>query len=111
MNMASLAELLEDFETSKVIEFLAELDLERLVHNPYILGIIGGLALLCLWMRWRILLATLLSLSGFVWLLSYTLATDTSLEGGISNDTLLVFVGGGAALVFLAIYLMFVSGE
>ena len=111
MNLASLAELLEDFETDNVVEFLKQLDLQELVHNPYILGIIGGLAILCLWMRWRILLATLLSLSGFVWLLSYTLAKDTSLEGGITNDTLGIFVCGGAALVFLAIYLMFVSGD
>ena len=46
MNLASLAELLEDFETDNVVEFLQQLDLQALVNNPYILGIIGGLSIL-----------------------------------------------------------------
>lgn len=104
-------ELLEKLETSNVVTFLQELDLQELIHNPYVLGGIAALAVLCLWMRWRILLATLLSLSGFVWLLSYTLAQNTSLEGGVTNDALIVFVIGGAAIVFLAIYLLFIRSD
>ena len=111
MDFSSAAELLEKLETSNVIAYLQNLDLQELIHNPYFLGGTAFLAVLCLWMRWRILLALLLSLSGFVWLLSYTLAQDTSLEGGVANDTLIVFVFGGTAIVFVAIYLLFIRSD
>ena len=111
MNTDTFATLLQRFETEKVVAFLQALDLQELIHDPYFLVTIGVLAIVSLLMRWRILLTTILTLSGFVWLLSYTLAQNTSLEGGISNDTLLVFVLGGAAVVFMAIYLLFIRVE
>ena len=111
MNSTSIAELLQDFETARVIAYLQTLDLQELIHNPYFLGGIGTLGIIALLMRWRVLLVTILSLSGFVWLLSYTLAQNTSLEGGVANDTLIVFVFGGTAIVFLAIYLLFIRGD
>lgn len=111
MDSTSFMELLQRFETERVVAYLKALDLQELIHNPYFLGGSGALAIVALLMRWRVLLATILSISGFVWLLSYTLAQDTSLEGGIANDTLVVFVIGGASIVFLAIYLLFIRGD
>jgi hypothetical protein len=111
MNSTSFTELLQRLETDRVVAYLQTLDLQELVHNPYFLTGTGVLAILCLVMRWRVLLVTVLSISGFAWLLSYTLAQDTSLEGGIANDTLVLFVFGGAAIVFLAIYLLFIRGD
>ena len=111
MNSTSFMELLQRFETDRVVAYLQTLDLQELVHSPYFLIGTGVLAILCLVMRWRVLLVTVLSISGFAWLLSYTLAQDTSLEGGIANDTLVLFVFGGAAIVFLAIYLLFIRGD
>jgi len=111
MNSTSIAELLQDFETDRVIEFLQTLDLQELIHNPYFLGGTAALAIIALLMRWRVLLVTILSISGFVWLLSYTLGQDTSLAGGVANDTLVVFVFGGTAIVFLAIYMLFIRGD
>ena len=111
MNFTSFMEFLQRFETARVVAYLQALDLQALIHNPYFLGGTAFLAVLCLWMRWRVLLALLLSLSGFVWLLSYTLAQDTSLEGGVANDTLIVFVFGGTAIVFVAIYLLFIRSD
>jgi len=111
MNSTSIVELLQDFETDRVVEYLQTLDLQELIHNPYFLGGTAVLAIIALVMRWRVLLVTILSISGFIWLLSYTLAQDTSLEGGIANDTLIVFVFGGTAIVFLAIYMLFIRGD
>ena len=111
MNSLSASEILKNFETENVVATLRNLDLMALVHSPYFLGGTTLLAVICLTMRWRLLLATVIGISGFVWLLSYTLARDTSLEGGMTNDTLMIFVGGGAGLVFLVIYLLFIRGE
>jgi uncharacterized membrane protein YedE/YeeE len=111
MNSTSFTDLLQRFETDRVIAFLQTLDLQELIQNPYFLGGTGALAIIALLMRWRLLLVTILSISGFVWLLSYTLAHDTSLEGGMTNSTLIVFVFGGAVIVFLAIYFLFIRGD
>jgi hypothetical protein len=111
MDLTAAKEVLEKFETSNVVAYLQSLDLQELIHNPYFLGGAAALAVLCLFMRWRVLLVTILTISGFVWLLSYTLAQGTSLEGGAGNETLVVFVGGGTVIVFLAIYFLFIRGE
>jgi len=111
MKSSAANEILESFETSNIVAALQSLNLQELIHHPYFLGGTALLAVICLLMRWRVLLTVTLAISGFVWLLSYTLAHDTSLEGGGGNDTLVLFVVGGAGLVFLVIYLLFIRGE
>lgn len=103
--------LLAKVETSAIIGYLQALDLQALVHHPYFLAGTGGLAVVALLMRWRMLLVTILTVSGFAWLLAYTLERGTSIEGGIGSETLMVFVGGGAIIVFTAIYFLFIRGE
>ena len=103
--------VLEKLETSAIIGYLQALDLQALVHHPYFLAGTGGLAVIALLMRWRMLLVTILTVSGFAWLLAYTLERGTSIEGGIGSETLMVFVGGGAVIVFAAIYFLFIRGE
>ena len=104
-------EWLKFLETDRVMAYLQALDLQSLVQSPYFLGAAGVLAVIALVMRWRVLLALTLTITGFVWLLSYTMAQDTSMAGGGANDTLVVFVFGGAAIVFVAIYLLFIRGD
>jgi len=103
--------ILEKLETSAIIGYLEELDLQALVNHPYFLYGTAALAIIALFMRWRLLLVTILSVSGFAWLLAYTMQQGTSLEGGVGTETLVVFVGGGAVIVFVAIYLLFIRGE
>ena len=111
MDFSSFLDSLKNLQTEKVVAMLQDLQVGQLIHNPWFLGTMGGLALLALIMKWRILLVTILSLTGFTWLLSYTLARGTSLEGGLQNQTLLVFVGGGAVLICIVIYLLFIKSE
>jgi len=111
LNFDSIMEFLQNFETAKVVATLEKLNLQALIRNPYFLGGTGALAILSLIMRWRLLLAVILIGSGFVALLAYTFEQGTSLEGGMANDSLMVFIGGGAVLVFLMIYLLFIRGE
>jgi len=111
MDSTSFMGLLTHFETAKVVAYLQALDLQDVVHHPFFLGGTATLAVIALVMGWRLLLITVLSISGFAWLLSYTLTQNTSLEGGGGTDPLVIFVIGGAAVVFLAIYFLFVRGE
>jgi ABC-type glycerol-3-phosphate transport system permease component len=103
--------LLAKVETSAIIDYLQALDLHTLVHHPYFLSGTGALAIIAMLMRWRVLLVTILTVSGFAWLLAYTLERGASLEGGIGNETLMLFVGGGAVIVFGAIYFLFIRSE
>jgi hypothetical protein len=108
MQSTSLIDFLKNFETKEVIAFLGTLNIDALIHNPWFLGGTAALALVALIMRWRVLLATILSVTGFVGLLNYTLQQDTSLQN-LSNPTLMVFVGGGVLIIFVVIYLLFIK--
>lgn len=110
MDYTSLIDFLQRFETGRVIAFLKEMNVGELIHDPMFLGITGGLALLALFMKWRVLLATIVSVTGFVGLISYTLQQETSLTA-MNNQTLIVFVLGGVAIVSIVIYLLFIKTD
>ena len=93
------ASVLEKLETSAIIGYLQALDLQELVNHPFFLYGTATLAIIALFMRWRVLLVTILTISGFAWLLAYTMQQGTSLEGGVGSETLMVFVGGGVVIV------------
>lgn len=103
-------DLLKNFETAKVVQFLKDMNVGELIHHPWFLGAMGGLALLALLMKWRVLLAAILSVTGLAGLISYTLERGTQL-GALGNQTLLIFVGGGALLIVIVIYLLFIKSE
>ncbi|PLX82362.1 MAG: hypothetical protein C0617_14705 [Desulfuromonas sp.] len=105
-----MTEFFQLFQTERVLGYMQQWQIGDLIRNPWFLG---GMALLCLislLLKWRILLATVVSVTGFVGLVSYTLGQETNLES-MSSDTLLVFVGGGVALVMVVIYLLFIKAD
>jgi ABC-type glycerol-3-phosphate transport system permease component len=101
---------LERFQTERVVAWLRAMQIGDLVHNPYFLGGVAAVAILSLIMRWRSFLAICVGLTGFAYLISYTLQQGTQLDG-LGNSTLLVFVGGGAVIVGLVIYLLFIKSD
>lgn len=104
-------EFFKQLETEKVLAYLKAMELKTLMEHPYFLAGVGVTALVALLMRWRLLLVILVTLTGFMYLLGYTLEKGTSLEGGLPTEALVVLVGGGAFIVFLAIYLLFIRSE
>ncbi|MBE0500798.1 MAG: hypothetical protein IBX47_05080 [Desulfuromonadales bacterium] len=102
---------LRDFRTEEILRFIKESQISELINTPYFLGSVVIIILLCLLMKWRLLLATVVGLVGFAELLAYTTARDTSLSDGLGNETLIIFVGGGVTIVSLVIYLLFIRSE
>jgi len=100
----------EHFQTERVVAWLQEMQIGDLIHNPYFLGGAAAVAVLSMIMRWRGFLSICLGLTGFAYLVSYTLQQGTQLDG-LGNSTLLVFVGGGAVIIGLVIYLLFIKSE
>jgi len=110
MEKSTLVDFIQRFETERVVAFLREANVAELIHNPWFLGVTAALALLALFMKWRALLATIVSVTGFVGLISYTLSQETNLQT-MTDNTLIVFVGGGALIVFIVIYLLFIKTD
>lgn len=110
MNSETLSQWLRKLETTELLQLFKNLNVGDLIHNPWVLGAIGALALLALMMRWRVLLTTLLGTTGFVWLVDYTLKQDTAVDQ-LNSETLLVFSGGGIAIIILVIYLLFIKSD
>ncbi|WP_305043133.1 hypothetical protein [Geoalkalibacter sp.] len=110
MDWSRIAELFRYLQTERLLNTLREWNLGELIANPWFLGGAGALALIAFFLRWRMVLAGILGAVGFAWLVSYTLARGTSLEGG-ANEGLLVFVGGGVVLVGVVLYLMFIRSD
>lgn len=108
--MEKMSEFLQGLQTERLITLMRELQLGELIHSPWFLGSAAALAVISLLLGWRTLLAFILGLTGFAWLISYTLERGTAL-GSPSNPTLLVFVGAGTLIVGLVIYLLFIKSD
>lgn len=111
VDFSPVIEFMQNFETKKVMAYLQSMDLKTVMEHPYFLTGVGITAVVAYLMRWRLLLVTVMTITGFIYLLGYTLAKGTSLDGGMPTDSLVVLVGGGSFIVFLAIYLLFIRND
>ncbi len=110
MTANAVLDLLKNFETARVVQFLKEMNVGELIHHPWFLGAMGALALIALLLKWRVVLVAILSVTGLAGLISYTLERGTRLDT-LGNQTLLIFVGGGALLIVIVVYLLFIKSE
>ena len=111
MDFSAAVEFVKQFETEKVMAYLKAMDVKTVMEHPYFLTGVGVTAVIAYLMRWRLLLVVVMSITGFIYLLGYTLEQGTSLEGGMPTESLVVLVGGGSFIVFLAIYLLFIRND
>jgi hypothetical protein len=104
--MEALIEWLKPLKTSTIIRYISDLNL---LHNPWFIAGAVLFVVVCLWLKWRLLLSCVLALTGLITLVSLVHNSGTDLER--SSDSLFIFLGGGTALVFLFIYLLFMRGD
>jgi hypothetical protein len=110
MDLSLIKEFYQYLETERVMTFLEEMNLGEMIFNRWFLGGLLVFAGITLYLRRYALLATVLALVGFASLVHYTLQQGSAVEGVLS-ETLLVFVGGGLALIFVIIYLLFIRHD
>jgi len=111
MDFNSVIEFIKQFETAKIMAFVKATDLKTIMEHPYFLAGVGVTAIIAYLMRWRLLLVVVMAITGFVYLLGYTLSKGVSLDSGMPTESMLVLVGGGSFIVFLAIYLLFIRND
>lgn len=107
----SIFEFLSTLSTANIIAYMDQAKVGDLIQNPVFLGIMGALAVISLIMKWRMLLVANLTVVGFAGLMAYTLERGTNIEGGLTNDALLVFVGVGVLIIGAVIYFLFIKSE
>ena len=103
--MATFMNWIQQFETSKVVAYIHQLDP---LHNTGFLVVVALFVLVCLFMKWRILLSCTISLAALL-----TLVTMVSEQGtdAQNSDSMFMFIGGGAVIVFFLLYTVFMRGE
>lgn len=107
----SIIEFLSTLSTDNIMRYMNQAKVGDLIHNPYFLGSMAVLAVICLIMKWRMLLVAIFSIVGFAGLLSYTMEQGTSLEGGMTDQTMLIFVGVGVLIIGAIIYFLFIKSD
>lgn len=111
LSVDSILAKLKELDNDHIIEFLGQMQIAEYIHNPWFLGAMVVLAICCLIFKWRVLLATIVGLTGLAWLVSYTVAQGTDVTEGLHSNSMIFFLGGGVAIVALMIYLVFIKQE
>lgn len=111
MSVDDILNQLKELDNEHILSFLGEMEIANYIHNPWFIGMMVVLAICCLLFKWRMLLATLIGLAGLAWLLNYTAQQGTGVAEGVSNNSMIYFVGGGFVIVSLMIYLVFIKED
>lgn len=111
ISVDSLLGKLKELDNDHIIEFLGEMQIAEYIHNPWFLGAMGVLAVFCLLFKWRVLLATIIGLTGLAYLVSYTVQRGTDVNEGLQSNSLIFFVGGAVVIIALMLYLVFVKED
>jgi hypothetical protein len=111
LSVDSILAKLKELDNDYIIEFLGQMQIAEYIHNPWFLGAMVVLAICCLIFKWRVLLATIVGLTGLAWLINYTVAQGTDVSSGLKSNSMILFLAGGVAIVGLMIYLVFIKEE
>lgn len=101
---------LENFRTDRVMEQLHAWNVGDLSTNPWFLGGFAVAILITYFIGWRAISAFLVGIGGFALALSWTVSKGTGTQG-IESGGIYVIVGGGAVVVGLFIYLLFIKSD
>lgn len=110
MSWADVKEYLDIFRTDNVMQQLHAWNVGDLSTDPWFLGGFAVAILFTYFMGWKAISAFLVGLGGFALALSWTVSKGTGTEG-IESGGLYIIVGGGAIVVALFIYLLFIKTE
>ena len=93
-------------QTKEIIGYINELNL---LHNPWFIAGAVLFVLVSLFMKWKLLLTSTISIAALITLATYVGNQGTDVSK--SSDGIFMFVGGGAAIMFFFIYMTFMRGD
>ncbi len=110
MSWADFKEFMTNLRTDNVMQQLEAWGVGDLSSNPWFLGGFAVAVLITYFIGLRAISAFLVGIGGFALALSWTVAKGTGTEG-IQSGGIYIIVGGGAVIVGLFIYLLFIKTE
>jgi hypothetical protein len=110
MSWADLKSYLDYLRTDQVMQQLQNLNVGELNSNPWFLGGFAIAILLTYFIGWKAISGFLVGLGGFALVLSFAVGKGTGTEG-IAGGGLWILVGGGAAVIALFIYIIFIKSD
>ncbi len=110
MSWTDVTDFLVRFRTDNIIQQLQDWNFGDLKTNPWFIGSFVIVILLTYFIGMRKICATIVGIGGFTLLLSFAIGKGTGTEG-IEGGGIWIVVGGGAVVVALFIYLLFVKSE
>jgi len=110
MTWTDAKEFMTNFRTDNIMQQLEAWNIADLSNNPWALGGFAAAALLCYFLGLRAIAAFIVGIGGFALALSWTVAQGTGTEG-IQGGGIYILVGGGALVIGLFIYLLFIKSE
>ena len=110
MSWTDFKEFMTNFRTDNVMQQLQAWNVGDLTHNPWFLGGFATVALICYFLGLRAIAAFIVGIGGFALAVSWTVALGTGSEG-IEGGGSYILVGGGALVIGLFIYLLFIRSE
>lgn len=93
-------------QTQQIIGYINELNL---LHNPWFIGGAVLFVIICLFMKWKLLLTSTVTIVALITLTTLVSAQGTDVSK--SGDGIFMFLGGGAAIMFFFLYMTFMRGD
>ena len=110
MNWDNIKHYLDYFRTDQVMQQLQDWNVGDLSTNPWFLGGFAAIILITYFIGWRAIAGFISGIGGFALVVSLAIGKGTGVDG-IAGGGLWIIVGGGAVVVFLFIYLLFIKSE
>jgi len=110
MDLSTVKDFLEPLRTEHLMETLRNANLGDLIYNPWFLAVLGVICLVSIILKRQALLFMLLTTVGYACVIDYTLQKKPSIST-VGSEPVLVFAGGGAILVFVFIYYLFLRQD
>jgi len=110
MTWADFKEFMTNFRTDNIMTQLDAWNVADISSNPWFLGGFAAVALICYFLGLRAIASFIVGIGGFSLALSWTVAQGTGTEG-IQGGGIYILVGGGALVIGLFIYLLFIKTE
>ncbi len=110
MSWEAIKNYLDAFRTDRLMEQLHAWNVGELHTSLWFVGIFAALVIITWLVGWRSITAIVVGVGGFILAVSWTVSRGVGTEG-IEDGGLYIIVGGGALVVALFIYLMFIKTE
>lgn len=110
MDLATVREYLEPLRTENVLATLREMNVGDLIYNPWFIAGLVAFCFVALVLRRQALVLVVMTVLAYACLIDYALQQKPAVES-VGSTPVLIFAAGGAGLLFVLIYFLFIRND